>query len=155
MNLNYSIFFIIIEEKNKCSMQNLINWGEKYSLGIITIDNQHKTWIDLINRLYQAFKRVEARIIIDELLTDTINFTQKHFSTEENYFTKFNYSEKESHIGMHHYFSQCLENMKSRLDEKDISVTFDFMNLLRNWLINHILFEDRKYVDLFVRNGVI
>ena len=43
---------------------------------------------------------------------------------------------------------------KEDIEEGKVSVTFQLMNFLRSWLIEHINGTDRKYIGLFKEKGL-
>ena len=39
----------------------IIEWKDEYSVGIQSIDQQHKIWVGLINKLHDAMKKGEGK----------------------------------------------------------------------------------------------
>jgi len=136
-------------------LEKLIEWQPSFSVGINIIDEQHKVLIDIINKLYRALKQGKARFELNLILNEVTDYTIFHFKFEENYFEKFDYSKKENHKKEHENFVNELNSLKERFTKGDAVVSFDVMNLLRNWLENHIKLIDKQYVELFKSNGII
>ena len=67
-----------------------MEWSEKFNIGIDVIDNQHRQILDYINAL-EKIRATGAREQIKEVLDDLIDYTQSHFSFEENLLSQVNY----------------------------------------------------------------
>jgi len=136
-------------------MEKLIEWNSSLSVDINVIDEQHKVLIDIINQLYRALKEGKARFELNKILKEVTDYTVYHFQFEENYFDKFDYTDKESHRKKHQVFINDLNGLKERFSKGDVVVSFEVMNLLRNWLESHIKVTDKQYVQTFKNNGII
>ncbi len=129
-------------------------WNESYSVGVDTIDSQHKKLIELLNRLYESFIDQSVGQKLEEVINELVDYTNYHFNTEEELFEQVGYSQKEEHIEEHQKFVKELDGFKKDLQEKKSSLTFQLMNFLRNWLINHIALSDQAYVSHFRTKGI-
>ena len=125
--------------------KKLIIWNENYSVGYEEIDNQHQKLVELINELYASFKQGEANDLIEKILTEMINYTDYHFKTEEKYFEKYNYSDAQTHINQHKSFVEQVTKFFDDFKEGSVTISYDVMNFLRDWLINHIQGSDKKF----------
>ncbi len=134
--------------------KKLIAWNDFYSVGYELIDEQHKKLVDMINELYASFIAGEAQEKASEILEEMIKYTDYHFKTEETFFDKYNYPETEKHKEIHQSFVNKAVELKAGVDNGEITVSYDIMNLLRQWLIDHILGEDKKYVTFFLEKGI-
>ena len=67
-----------------------MEWNESYNIGIEVIDHQHRQILDYINTLEQV-KNTGKRDKIKEIQDDLIDYTQSHFSFEENLLQQVNY----------------------------------------------------------------
>lgn len=129
-------------------------WNNSYSVGIERIDTQHKKLIDILNKLYESFIDQTIGQKLEEIVKELIDYTDYHFKTEEELFEKSDYQEKEKHIEEHQKFIQKVNGFKKELEEKKSSLTFQLMNFLRNWLINHIAISDQAYASHFRTKGI-
>jgi hemerythrin len=84
---------------------------------------------------------------------DLIDYTQSHFSFEENLLMQVNYQYLPSHKGIHDLFVKRLNEYRQRF-ERGEAVENDLYRLLSKWLINHIQHDDQDYVDA-VRDNMI
>lgn len=131
-----------------------IQWSEDYSVGISSIDEQHKTLINYINDLNTAMAVGEANIIIGDILLGLGQYTKKHFQYEEELFEKYGYPSSDSHIKEHQALLEQVSSLKLRF-ESDLSgsLSLEIMQFLKNWLMNHIQKSDKEYSQFLIEKG--
>ncbi len=127
--------------------REIIKWMPNYSVGSPLIDEQHKKLINLINKLYDAFLRNDHKDKILEIIEEMEEYTQFHFKTEEELFRKAGYSESTEHMKEHRDFEKKVVEFKEKYNKNKGALTYEVMSFLRNWLNNHILVTDKKYVE--------
>ena len=132
----------------------LITWESNYNIDITEIDQQHKKLVELINKLHDAMRNMQAKEVAGSIIDELIAYTKYHFSTEENYFDKFNYSETANHKRVHQNFVNKVASFKEDFDNGRLLVTMEIMNYLKEWLLKHILGTDKKYVQFFKSHGI-
>ena len=133
----------------------LIHWNDLYLIGYDVVDSQHKKLIDIINRFYDAFSKAQAHYILGDILREMNEYTQYHFQIEEELFEKYNYTEKDLHTKQHQYFINKTNAFLTGLEAQTITLSYDVMNFLKDWLLKHIQIEDRKYIPLLKENKLI
>lgn len=130
-----------------------IKWTNKFSVGIKKIDEQHKGLFKIIDNCHNSLKSKDMKNIIDSSLNDLMEYVRVHFTTEEDYFNKFNYQFKKEHIQEHMSYIKKVLEFKSSLDNGDEAIG-DFLHFLRGWWTNHVLVHDKKYVKYFEEGGL-
>ena len=130
-----------------------MEWSEKFNIGIDVIDNQHRQILDYINALEKIRATGAAREQIKDVFDDLIDYTQSHFSFEENLLAQVNYQFLPSHRSIHELFVKRLNDYRQRFDNGE-SVEDDLHRLLSKWLINHIQHDDQDYIDA-VRDNML
>lgn len=142
--IGFLIFIPYIHER--LISRHYIKWHPSMDTGIELIDMDHKKLIDLINQLQNATQYKVDNHIIDQIMDDLINYTQYHFEREEFLMRTNLYPEYESHKKLHDEMiikiSDCMKKYKSAPD----NTIDDALDYLKNWLINHIKGDDRKYI---------
>ncbi len=123
----------------------LLEWDEKLSVSIKEIDDQHKKLFEIINSLHAAMKHGKGVDIIEEIISELKDYTHYHFSAEEAYMEKANYSEIASHRDCHREFVNKLEDFQKELDESKFGLSIKVMHFLADWLVKHIKDTDQKY----------
>jgi hemerythrin-like metal-binding protein len=132
----------------------MFKWDEKYSVGIQSIDNQHKQIFVILDTLYNSLKIGSAEIVLDQIIPELENYTILHFQKEEFFFKRFNYAKSEEHIREHEDFKRNIVKIKTEMQLGRISVSFDLMIFLKKWIDNHILVVDKKYIECFRQSGL-
>ena len=124
----------------------LIQWSEKYEIGIEEIDNQHRGLIIIINELFELMSKGKAKDKLPEIFEHLTEYTKKHFSTEEIMMVKYAYPERDNHKNEHQKFIQKLTDLRKDFTNNKITISIEVLNFLKEWLLNHILISDKKYV---------
>jgi len=124
----------------------LFVWDEKFMTGIAAIDNQHKKLVGFVNELHDAMKKRQAKDIIEKLLDELVKYTEYHFSTEEKAFAAYGYEGRQEHAKKHDEFIGKVNALVVRHRKSEIALSIDILDFLVEWVKNHILIEDMKYV---------
>ena len=132
----------------------MIEWDDKYSVGISKIDDEHKQFINIINNAIATNEHNDDPEELKKLLHSITMYAINHFSTEETYMIEFNYPEYQYHKEEHHDFSRKVIAYCERVNDGDSQISNEILEYLKRWLINHIQVTDKKYVDCFIRNGL-
>jgi hemerythrin len=131
-----------------------ILWDNSYSVGNKIIDTQHQKFISIINDLYESFVDQTTSSNLGKILDELVDYCNYHFNTEEELFHKYDYPDKEAHIAKHEEFNVKIRDFQRNFEIGNINVTFQLMNFLRNWLLNHLKSEDQKYATYFISKGI-
>ncbi|MFW5497634.1 MULTISPECIES: bacteriohemerythrin [unclassified Maridesulfovibrio] len=137
------------------SGNDLVTWSDTaYSVGIKSIDVQHKKLVGMINGLHKAMRDRASDTVMKKLVEELKNYTVDHFSTEEKLFDRFGYPQTPAHKELHEKFVNQVLEFESALLSGKAKVTMDVMHFLKDWLIEHIQGEDRKYTSFLNSRGV-
>ena len=132
----------------------MLVWDSSYSVKVTEIDDQHKIIIEFINDLERAISEKDTSQTITGILKGLFKYTVDHFAIEEQYFRRFNYAKTELHI---HEHQQLVKRVNQYVADFEMSLEFDaedFLNFLRDWLIDHIMSSDKEYIQCFTKNGL-
>jgi hemerythrin-like metal-binding protein len=132
-----------------------ILWKEEYSIGLETIDQQHKRFIEILNKLSESFLKQDRREVIQDVLKELEEYAENHFTFEEKCFHKFNYVNTQEHENGHEIFRLQIQRIWKQLENGDDLLEYEMLQFMNDWLIEHILKEDKKYVECFKKNGIL
>ncbi|MDT8447399.1 MAG: bacteriohemerythrin [bacterium] len=126
----------------------MIHWGSEYELGISQIDQQHRQLAMLINGLRAAMSYGDARPILGGMLEKLIRHATLHFQIEQRLLKEVDYPELEDHLSQHAELVGRVHDLHNRFKEKpDFLICVEIHQLLKNWLLDHDLKEDRRFVQ--------
>ena len=132
----------------------MLEWEDKYSVGISIFDEEHKKLIGILNKAIYAKEHNDNTEEIKEVLREMTDYTFTHFTTEEAYMKAFNYPEYQDHKEEHMNFSTKIIAYAYKVIKGDYQFADELTEYLKQWLINHIQVTDRKYIDCFKKNGL-
>ncbi|WP_198264980.1 bacteriohemerythrin [sulfur-oxidizing endosymbiont of Gigantopelta aegis] len=131
----------------------LIQWNNELSVGIDSIDEQHKKLINMINTLNEALAEGEANEALIAIFDDLADYTVSHFGYEEKLFAQHAYEQTESHINEHHAMIEQVQKLRQKMADGDFLVGVEVMVFLKDWLLNHILKTDKDYGQFLLAKG--
>ncbi len=133
----------------------MLEWEDKYSVGILIIDEQHKKLFDLINKTIYVEGHGDSKLALMEIIEQMTDYAIKHFKAEEAYMREFNYPEYQDHKKEHDDFFDHTLVYFDKVVKDDRHVSNELHEYLTQWLVNHIQGTDRQYIDCFKKNGLI
>ena len=131
-----------------------IEWNASLSVGIASIDEQHKHLVNCINLLHQAFIDKKGPELQAEIISEMVAYAANHFALEEDLMEKSAFPGLAAHREEHEQFAREAAELKARSDSGAKLLTIVVLAFLKNWLKNHILGTDMKYVSHFKRHGL-
>ncbi len=147
-------YALFIEHENNRDKKKVVSeiasylWKSAYSIGDDLLDKQHQIIFDIIRRLVLSLNNPTDQyndsmfVILEEL----IEYLSLHFTTEENYLQKKNYTALQSHQTEHKFLIATISGFcHESAQEADFDLLSKRVGLVSKWVIRHILVEDRKY----------
>lgn len=131
-----------------------MNWSIMFSTHIDSIDEQHKVLLGYINELHDAMSAGIDKSKMGDILDKLANYTVEHFGYEEALFAKYGYENKDEHEKHHVNLKNQVDGFVKKFKSGEVEVSSDLMSFLKDWLMNHIIKEDKKYVHFLKENGV-
>ncbi|PCI54121.1 MAG: hemerythrin [Gammaproteobacteria bacterium] len=133
----------------------LIEWTAELSVGIDSIDEQHKKLVNMINALNDAMLTNSSHELLGKIFTGLAAYTHKHFAYEENMFAEYGYSDSEEHKRQHNeLIAQVVELKENFIKNPQGTINTDLMLFLKRWLTNHIMRTDKEYAEFLISKGV-
>jgi len=131
-----------------------IVFKEEQSVGVKEIDDQHRQFIAILNELADAINNNKAKETLAHIFDELGSYAEFHFATEEKYFDMFNYAEAEEHKIKHKELSNKIAELKSKMAGNQISLSFELVDFMEDWLVDHLANIDQKYVQCFKEHGL-
>ena len=118
------------------------------------MDPQHKVLVDLINEVYAAMKAGADRSVLQDIVRRLREYTVKHFTYEEGVLhTSMRYPDMQAHLKQHRAFVERIAQFEEALGSGRVTLDMEMMRFLKNWLKQHIMGTDKKYVPYFNGDG--
>jgi hemerythrin-like metal-binding protein len=136
------------------SIQNAIVWKEEYSVKVKEIDEQHQLLFKIINDLIKEINSFPQKEKVTSIISEIVKYKDEHFATEEKYFMQFHYPEAEEHIKAHRQFIATLKEIQNKFGDDTINFAFALVDFLEDWLIDHLMHMDRRYIECFTSHGL-
>jgi hemerythrin-like metal-binding protein len=126
------------------------------ALNISVIDMQHLWLLYLILRsediIYKSSGAVSFNDVKD-ILMDISEYITDHFDIEERLFQLFGYPEARNHKDHHDLFIYEFQNIFEQCKKGAGDGPKKLVPYLHNWLLNHIVKEDKIYQRYFLEKG--
>ncbi len=124
-----------------------MKWDESLLIGVGTIDEQHKQWIERLGDVQVAIEEIRGMPQIANTLDFLVDYTRFHFSTEEKFMSDTGYPGLEDHRAKHEELQGTLDSLVE--DFRDDGVTEKLSRatgtFLGNWLRDHIRVVDQAF----------
>lgn len=124
-----------------------IEWDDSYLLGVPEIDSQHKKLIAIANELYDIVNGSGAdyKAKMPVILKKLTDYTQYHFSNEEELMRKIGYVGLDAHKSAHSFFIKEVDFQVKKLSSDDKSGILNFYNYIAGWVFSHIAKADKVW----------
>ena len=120
------------------SMVN-IEWSEQLSVGVKSVDEDHRKLVTLVNELFSACFVGVGDEAVSAILTEVIDYTQYHFTHEEDFLREHASPALDTQIKEHRQLTQQV----SAIAQQGVSAfSEDVLLFLRDWLTHHIMETD-------------
>jgi len=122
----------------------MLKWNNDLTIGVVSIDNQHKELFNRINLLLESMKKQRGQDEILNMLNFLEDYVVKHFNEEEYIQEKNNYPGYEAQCVQHQEFKEGLLKLRKIIESDGIkaSSVIIIQQKICNWWINHISKED-------------
>ncbi|MDD2744110.1 MAG: bacteriohemerythrin [Rhodocyclaceae bacterium] len=113
--------------------------------GILEIDEQHETLFDTLETLENIVEAGDGWSAAYFALSELTQFARTHFVVEEALMRLHKYPDIDKHIAEHRMFTAHLALLEQQAIRQDMSS--QIIELVRQWLENHIGHSDQAYVS--------
>lgn len=139
---------------NKKTQKEQLVWKDEYSVGVKTLDDDHKKLIELVNQFKTAYDYQTSEEFEKESLNALVNYTKFHFNREEDLMEKNEYPDIVAHKKQHQQMIAEVERFVAKYNEQGHEALEEVSDFLSAWLINHINGTDKQYSQHLNERGV-
>jgi len=126
-------------------------WKEDYSVGIDSIDKQHREIMTLVNDLSQlcAIDDTKSYGTFKIMLSSAMEYFENHFWEEEKYMQEKNYPMYPEHKDIHDNMLREIKEMAVKIG-KDQTITINIITtFLKEWYMAHFFGADKEMGEFF------
>lgn len=121
-----------------------VHWRDEFSVGVASIDHEHRELIDLINTIFEHFDGGDVDSVADEL-GETYARISAHFALEEQMMRELGYDQLPDHKTDH---EGLLDEIREIMDAFDAG-TYEqnkaaFADRLQHWFVDHFKTKDAR-----------
>lgn len=125
----------------------MYEFKDEFLTGIEMIDNEHRKLFEIANELYDL--RHEEFIPdkydnIRKILEELKDYTMIHFEHEEEYMKSIGYKRMFTQLSQHNALREIINGWDlDAIDENQDDAIDEMLNTVTDWLVNHILNQDK------------
>jgi hemerythrin len=124
-------------------------------VGVTLLDDDHKKLVGLVNELYDGIQAGAGKESVGKVLDRLIDYTKVHFAHEEQFFSQTAYPASAAHKKEHDALCQQVVAVQEKYRAgAGNTLSFEVLNFLKNWLVNHIQGSDKKYGPYLNAKGI-
>lgn len=136
------------------SGQEVFDWRDEFSTGVFMQDEDHR---GIMKRGKEVYMLIRSGCNMEDLsgaLDDFMRFTAMHFKREIDWYAQAEFPELEHHKRLHLNLMRDVKRKVDRLRGDCVNREVEFLVFFKDWLIDHILTEDRKFGALVAMRQV-
>ncbi len=120
-----------------------IKWDEKYEVGNVEIDSEHKVFVRIIQKINAASEAGADRKFIGRLLLELSKYAEFHFVSEENIMIAACYPYMIHHKKEHEALLAQLRNFVFLFENNMLDMK-EMIAFLIEWFVTHTIKKDRQ-----------
>ncbi len=129
-------------------MATYIQWKDCYSVGDTAMDAEHRQIINNVNELYEAMQGPYDAAVTRQILDRMANYVRNHFDHEEKLLSDANYPDLAFQKAQHDHMRRKVMSLRENLS---LVTARDILVFLKDWWVEHIQQEDKKYAAYVVK----
>jgi hemerythrin-like metal-binding protein len=142
------------------ALNNLIQWGDHYSVDHPEIDAQHKAILELGTRVYENWRAGASVNVLRAAVDKLARLLEAHFAYEERLLAEIGYKELEQHAAEHRsmlkeiremqdYF-QTLHDEKGEAGGSVLAPGWSVVQFVLGFSVGHVSTSDMSYYQALI-----
>jgi len=122
----------------------LLQWENRYSVGIEAVDHEHRELVDLINRLHEKATVQGSKVAVLGFFGDLYKAISAHFALEERFMREKRYDQLPQHKSDH---ERLLDEIRDIMEDYEVNDVFDEKTLAQRidaWFSRHFESHDAR-----------
>ena len=129
-------------------------WNSAWETGVPGIDEQHRELFRRMEKLSESIAQLAEHDVLPEVIETALylrKYVEVHFRAEEALMLETGYPLHAEHVVIHEGMRRQLGALVDAFLKDHKSLTFNLMDFLVTWLLDHINTHDRQFGD-FMRD---
>jgi hemerythrin len=122
----------------------LLTWKPEYSVGIESVDFEHREMIGLLNGLYDELQDRQDADSIEQFLGDIHATISAHFALEERVMRRAEFPEYEAHKNDHEELLDQIRDLMDLFAADPVSGLSELQRELSTWFESHFATFDAR-----------
>jgi hemerythrin len=122
----------------------LLQWDDKFDVGLPRVDAQHRRLFELFNQLDDARENGRADDVLQHLLDELLAYTRTHFADEEIFMRATAHPGYARHKVEHEKLLAQVQAFQVQLAAGATTLSDEVMSFLVDWLLDHIQGLDQE-----------
>ena len=144
---------LVVNQFNASESGKLIDWSNVYSVGVVSMDEEHQRLIGIINKLNNAMRSGHGRDAVGAILDELISYTRTHFAHEERLMQESGYPGYDEQKRAHEALLGTVMDTQAKY-RTGTALSQEVMGFLIKWLVNHIQGMDKRYGSHLSGKGI-
>ena len=133
---------------------SIFTWDDSYSVGLASVDYQHKRLVEMINQLDEAVATGSDETTLRSILKGLYDYTFYHFTTEEEMMRAAGpalHHHYVHHKAKHDEFAEKIRPLSENAPLDSNTLNSALLEYLVHWLAEHILGQDKEMGHLIAQ----
>jgi hemerythrin len=130
-----------------------VEWSAGFEVGIKQIDKQHKHFVGIMNKLFDAMQTSD-NTAVPKIIDELVAYAQLHFATEQGLFIKYKYSKTDEHVAEHKRIQAKVNAFLTKKYDDQFKLGYELLDLVEDWLFKHVATMDKEYAKELAKEGL-
>ncbi|MEN8261013.1 MAG: bacteriohemerythrin [Pseudomonadota bacterium] len=131
-----------------------IHWRAQYNVNVFRMDNQHKRLFELGRIAFETLETEQDENTVMTTVDGLTEFIKFHLEEEEALLKRHHYPDFDNHREQHRYMIRRIDGWQTGLGTDSTQLKAAILAFFKDWLVTHILSEDRKYGEFLNSKGI-
>ena len=132
-----------------------LTWNDhRHSVGISSIDQQHRQMVALVNALNDAIAHNRRWEEVQQMLEELLRFTATHFAHEETLMRDYGFPQLKQHEAEHQALIAHATNLLRKITPNRPVRVAIASAYLTDWAEHHILHSDKEVGQFLADKGM-
>jgi hemerythrin len=127
----------------------LLQWKPSFTLGIPSVDTEHREMINTINSVYASLEDEGSELEVNRVLGEIHAHISAHFALEERLMRAAGYAEYAQHKDSHEQLLDQIRDLMDSFSADPVAGRTELQESLSNWFSAHFAtFDARLHMHL-------